>query len=130
LKILDAIWSSKGDILEDDMAVQAVCLAKTLTNEVIEKTTNNEQTEVSIDKTRVLYEPISEYASDLYFCLVQLAYLEPMYKFSLPWYMDLFTTVIDTTERVEDIQKRMQDLSSQLAATLYTNVVPCIFEKV
>lgn len=112
------------------MAVQAVCLAKTLTTEVIEKITNNEQTEVAIDKTRVLYEPIAEYASDLYFCLVQLAYLEPMYKFSLPWYTDLFTTVIDTTERVEDIEKRIQDLNSQLAKTLYTNVVPCIFEKV
>ncbi|XP_065348136.1 dynein axonemal heavy chain 7-like [Cloeon dipterum] len=129
LKILDEIWASSGDILEDDMAVQAVCLAKTLINEVIEKKVNNDQTEVSIDKSRLLYEPVAENASNLYFSLVQLAALEPMYKFSLAWYTDLFINVIDTTERVEDLQKRMQDLGTQLSLTLYQSVMPCVFEK-
>jgi len=129
-KILDEIWSSKGDILEDEMAVQAVCLAKTLTNEVLEKKSNNEQTEVSIDKSRLSYQPVAEHASNLYFALVQLAALEPVYKFSLAWYTDLFTSVIDTTERVEDLQRRMLDLCTQLSLALYKSVVPCVFEKV
>lgn len=129
-KILEEMWTSQGNILEDEAAVQVVSTAKTLINEVLEKQSNTEQTEASIDRSRIGYEPVAAHASSLYFSITQLSSLDPMYQFSLAWFMELFTGLIDSTERVEDLSRRLHDLSQQFTLTLYRNVSLCLFEKV
>ncbi len=44
-----------------------------------------EETEKEVDAMRELYVPVAKRATVLYFCLAELALVDPMYQFSLSW---------------------------------------------
>jgi predicted DNA binding protein len=127
---VEELFLSQGNILEDETCVQLVGTAKTQINEVIEKQNNTEQTEVTIDRSRQSYDSIAAHASALYCSVTKLEAVNPMYQFSLSWFTDLFKSVIDSTERVEDVTRRLQDLAQQFNIALYRSVSTSLFEKV
>ena len=51
-RILEVLQTSKGNILDDESAIQVLSASKTLSNEISEKQKLAEATEVSIDKAR------------------------------------------------------------------------------
>ncbi len=52
-------------------------------------------TEEHIHQARLLYEPLANYSSMLFFTVHLLARLHPMYHFSLAWYQTLFKKALD-----------------------------------
>lgn len=44
-----------------------------------------QETEMKIDTARMGYTPIAEHSSVLFFCITDLANIEPMYQYSLNW---------------------------------------------
>ena len=49
-----------------------------------------EVTEKQIDETRELYRPVANRAALLFFCISDLALVDPMYQYSLTWFINLF----------------------------------------
>ena len=54
------------------------------------KVTEAEATERTIDETRENYRPVATRASVLFFCISDLAAVDPMYQYSLAWFIMLF----------------------------------------
>lgn len=52
--------------------------------------------------------------------LADLANIDPMYQYSLVWFINLFKAAIDNTDKVEDVNMRLDDLKSILLI-LYTS---------
>lgn len=50
-------------------------------------------TEIEIDETRNGYKPVAVHGSILFFCISDLANIEPMYQYSLTWFINLFLQV-------------------------------------
>ena len=50
-------------------------------------------TEKEIDETRNGYKPVAIHSSILFFCISDLANIEPMYQYSLTWFINLFLQV-------------------------------------
>lgn len=50
----------------------------------------SEITEKEIDKTREIYRPVAYRASILFFTIIDLAVVDPMYQYSLQWFANLF----------------------------------------
>ena len=42
-------------------------------------------TEAAVDAARVAYAPAGDFAAQLFFCISDLAAIDPMYQYSLPW---------------------------------------------
>lgn len=110
-KILEVL-SSEGNILEDETAVQVLSSSKVLSNEINEKQSVAEVTEKQIDTARLGYTPIAKHSTILFFTIVELANIDPMYQYSLVWFVNLFTNAIDNTEKVDDLDQRLADLNS------------------
>ena len=49
-----------------------------------------EKTEKAIDKTRTGYQPIARHARVLFFCVADMAGIDPMYQYSLAYFVNLF----------------------------------------
>jgi dynein heavy chain len=60
-------------------------------NEIKEKQEISEVTEKEIDNARETYQEVSQQASSLFFCISDLGNIDPMYQYSLAYYIDLFT---------------------------------------
>ena len=66
-----------------------------------------EETEKDIDETRSLYVPVAVNTQILFFCVADLANIDPMYQYSLEWFITIFLNGIANAERAGEtkIQK-------------------------
>jgi len=80
-KNLEVLSNSQGNILEDETANSIITEAKTLGNDIAEKQRAAEVTEQEIDTARKGYQPCGDYTSILFFCISDLAAIDPMYQY-------------------------------------------------
>jgi hypothetical protein len=86
---------SKGNILEDVSAIQILSEAKVVSNEIQEKQVIADDTQAEIDAARAGYAACGAYNSVLFFCIRDLASVDPMYQYSLSWFIKLFVRSIE-----------------------------------
>lgn len=68
-KILEVLYTSEENILEDETAINVLSSSKNLANEIQAKQTAAEITEKSIDVARLQYTPIAVYSTVLFFTI-------------------------------------------------------------
>merc|ERR1719487_1852739 len=106
-KILDVLSSSQGNILEDESAIQVLSASKQISNDISEKQQVAEETEAQIDEARENYVPTAFRTSILFFCIADLANIDPMYQYSLPFFIKLFVASIDRSPEASVLEERI-----------------------
>ena len=86
-------------------------------------------TEAEIDKTREMYRPVAYRASVLFFTIIDLSAIDPMYQYSLAWYIALFDRAIDDAPASQYLETRLGHLIAQNTSSVYRNVCRSLFEK-
>ena len=57
-------------------------------------------TEEKINTARLGYTPIATHSTILFFSIADLANIDPMYQYSLTWFINLFNMSIDNADKV------------------------------
>ncbi|TKC53302.1 hypothetical protein EI555_019208, partial [Monodon monoceros] len=100
-KILETLSSSEGNILEDESAIKVLDSAKLMSNEITKKQQIAEKTELKIAESREGYRPIAKHSSVLFFSIADLANIDPMYQYSLIWFVNLYINSIHDRAKKE-----------------------------
>ncbi|VEL33180.1 unnamed protein product [Protopolystoma xenopodis] len=79
-KILEVLSAAQGNILENETAITILSSSKQLSEVITEKQAVAEYTQVEIDATRNGYTPVAEHGSILFFCISDLANIDPIGK--------------------------------------------------
>lgn len=128
-KILKVLSSSEGNILEDETAIKILSSSKILSEEISEKQKIASVTEKKIDDTRMGYRPVAEHSSILFFCISELANIEPMYQYSLTWFINLYLYSISQSLKSDDVAERISNIVKHFTLSIYNNVCRSLFEK-
>ncbi|XP_040928837.1 dynein axonemal heavy chain 3 isoform X2 [Betta splendens] len=128
-QILQVLSSSEGNILEDETAIKILSSSKILSEEISKKQNIANVTEREIDDTRMGYRPVAEHSSILFFCISELANIEPMYQYSLAWFINLYLISIAESVKSDDVAKRISNIVEHFTLSIYNNVCRSLFEK-
>lgn len=128
-KILHTLSASEGNILEDESAIQVLDSSKILSDEISKKQKVAEETEKKIDTTRMGYRPIARHSAILFFSLTDLPNIDPMYQYSLTWFVNLFIMSIHDSNRSKILERRLRYLSDHFSFQLYDNVARSLLAK-
>jgi len=128
-RILHVLSSSEGNILDDEGAVATLSESKVVSDQIAEEQKVADETEVKIDSARVGYAPVAAHASLLYFGVSDMANIDPMYKYSLDWYVNLFVRGIKDSTKSANLTQRLSNLSDYFTFLLFQNVSRSLFEK-
>lgn len=127
--ILNILGQSKGDILEDEEAIEVFERSKNISEEIAVKQEVSKRTADLIQEFREGFREVAKRASTMYYCVADLGQIDAMYQFSVNWYQQLYVQSIENANKCRDVPRRVQILLEAITRNLYANVCRSIFEK-
>ena len=89
-----------------------------MANVIHSRVHQSEETEEKINSSREGYLPVATRGAVLYFVLTDLAYIDVMYQFSLPWFTDLFEKCIASAQEPAQNERSESPIAPGSAGTL------------
>jgi dynein heavy chain len=128
-KILYMLANSKGNILDDAELITTLKASKVTSSEVNAQVSKAIDTKIKIDSTCEHYRAVSKRGALLYFVVADLSAVDPMYQYSLQFFVNLFKSAMDRAPMSEEVAERVQIMISVITEDVYTQVCRGLFEK-
>ena len=130
-KILNQIATSEVDILEDDVLVETLDESKSQCKLIDQQLIEAEQIMKHIENVRDQFKPVAFRVSRLFFVLVQMMNVDPMYQYSLDFYKMIYERALDNGNSIEKGKRneKVKFFIKEFTSLLYENICRSLFEE-
>jgi len=126
--ILKLLAEAGGDVLKDDTLIVTLDQSKTTGAECQERMLIADKAMTEIDQVREKLRPVATRSSILYFVIADLARIDPMYQYSLEFFVSLIQGRLRGAEKNDDVDKRISILINDITKSIYLNICRGVFE--
>ncbi|KAG5483353.1 hypothetical protein LSCM1_04900 [Leishmania martiniquensis] len=98
-QVLQQLSDATGDVLDNVELIQALQTSKLTSEKIATELAAVEETNKTINATRDVYRPLAVRGSLLYGSITQMAKVDSMYDYSLPFFKNLVVSVLTSTRR-------------------------------
>jgi len=129
-KILFELAASNAEtILDNFILIETLEICKTESVKIVQSLIEAEKVESTINQTRDQYRIIATRGSILYFCVVDLSLIDPMYQNSLVYVKKLFNDAIRSVEKSSlSHDDLIQRLLGSITLQLFQKISTGLFE--
>ena len=127
--LLDRLTSNTGNLLEDEELIVVLANTKTKAAEVKVKLINAEETKTNIGEKRQQFRPVAERGAVLYFAIVEISLVNPMYQTSLDQFLGLFMHSMDIAEKASLASRRVVNIIETMTYITYRYINRGLYEK-
>lgn len=127
--LLEALTRAEGNFTADSTLVESLEKTKSIATEIEEKVNEGKTTSANIDSARELYRPAANRAAIIYFSMINLQKIHPMYQFSLKSFKVVFTRAIEEAQKTDDLKSRVLMLIDNITYSLFKHTMRALFEK-
>uniref|UniRef100_A0A6E8VFP2 AAA+ ATPase domain-containing protein n=1 Tax=Anopheles coluzzii TaxID=1518534 RepID=A0A6E8VFP2_ANOCL len=128
-KILKVLYSSQGNILDDEELVESLNESKEMSTIIADRLIETERTELNIAATREKYRVLAARGAILYFVVASLSEIDPMYQFSLRYFTQVYCSVVEQPHARMELPERLATLLEDITFTVFSNICRGLFEK-
>ena len=126
--ILKLIGDSTGNILDDTKLIETMQKSKHTSYVISERMTQSIAIEQTLNIVREGYRVIATRGAILYFVVVEMSRIDPMYQNSLAYMKKLFNFSIENSEQTPDLNKRLEIMIEAITRNIYSNICRGLFE--
>ncbi|RWS14208.1 Dynein heavy chain: cytoplasmic-like protein [Dinothrombium tinctorium] len=119
--LLQALNDAKGKILDDDNVVSTLEKLKHEAAEISRKVEETDKVMAEVDAVSQQYMPLSQACSSIYFTLEGLNQIHFLYQYSLHFFLDIYSDVLNNNNNLNNISDPNQRLSI-ITKDLFENV--------
>ena len=127
--LLDQLANTEGSLLENVELIDVLNQIKTKSKEVNEKLKEAREKTIEINEKRENFRPVAARGAVLYFCVVEMSYVNWMYNTSLQQFLDLFDYGIDFSPKSNFIKDRVHNITQCLTYKVYRYISRGLFER-
>ncbi|KAJ9436464.1 Dynein gamma chain, partial [Diplonema papillatum] len=118
-RLLTQLSMSNTNLIDDEVLIATLAENKKKSSELIEKQAGAEDTRRRIDSASLEYLPVAERGSVLYFLIVELLLVNPMYQTSLKQFRELFDRAITEVDPATMGQRRIEAIVTDMTRLVY-----------
>ncbi len=126
-EILKIVTSHKEEILESDQLLDTLKSTKLEFQKSTSQVEEQKKASERIEHDRLKFQSVAKRVASLYFCVAELAKINPMYQYSLEWYQDLYRRALEINSDVDQEQK-LDLYKKNFSHLLFTSICKSIFE--
>ena len=128
-QILDIVSKAGEDLLDNDIATETLQSAQRMSTSIEQQMAASEKTEKLISQFKEKNVQIANRAALLYFCASDFAVIDPMYQFSLKWFVNIFKVALTEAEHPQDQNLLIAKLNASIASKFFQSVSFSLFSR-